>query len=96
MYKAQQSSRRELDGCLPSFPIGSWLCKDQVILPGEEQLTRFFLATGNLIPISDAYAEASTEVRPEYEMSPGPCAPQRNDQGSHPSSFFSHFPEQWS
>lgn len=81
---------------LPSFPTGPWLCKDQAILLGKEQLTRLFLATGNLIPISDAEAETNAEVKLECEISPGPRAPQGNGQSFHPNSFFSRLPEQWS
>lgn len=69
---------------------------DQGTLPGKEQLTRLFLVTGNLTPISDAEVEASVEVRPEFEMGPGPRAPNRNGQSFHPNSFFSRLPEQWS
>lgn len=46
----------------PGFPTGPWLCKDQANLPGKEQLTKLFLVTGNLIPISDAKVEANSEV----------------------------------
>lgn len=63
LYKAEQHRRWELrrshnSFCSsslrqPGFAIGPWLHKDQATLPGKERLTKLFLVTGNLTPISD-------------------------------------------
>lgn len=71
----------------PGFPIRPLLYGDQATLPGKEQLTSLFLVIGNLTPISDEAAEANIQVRPEFEIGPGPRAPEQNGQSSHPNSF---------